>query len=108
MNLVSFPEIRVGKALRHKALTVFPLFTNQANGLEYLVSDEALAGGWGRVETLREAGSMPLLALVPLLHDGHNDLNQGASPRRALDLQPTAEQSYSLPNTLQAEVPLLN
>jgi hypothetical protein len=41
---VALPEIRVGQSLRHEALTVFPLFTNQASGLEYLVSDEAMEG----------------------------------------------------------------
>jgi hypothetical protein len=57
---VALPEIRVGQAVRHEALTVFPLFTSQASGLEYLVSDEALEGGSVAVEEVSEAGSVPI------------------------------------------------
>jgi hypothetical protein len=60
---VAFPEIRVGQALRHEALAVFPLFTSQASGLEYLVSDEALEGGSVAVEEVSEAGSVPTLTV---------------------------------------------
>ncbi|MGA2621847.1 MAG: DUF6569 family protein [Thermoguttaceae bacterium] len=60
---VAFPEIRVGQPVRHEALTVFPLFTSQASGLEYLVSDEALAGGSVAVEEVSEAGSVPALTV---------------------------------------------
>jgi hypothetical protein len=57
------PEIRVGQPLRHEALTVFPLFTSRASGLEYLVSDEAMEGGSVAVEEVSEAGSVPTLTV---------------------------------------------
>jgi hypothetical protein len=60
---VAFPEIRVGQSVRHEALTVFPLFTNQASGLEYLVSDEAMEAGSVAVEEVSEAGSVPTLTV---------------------------------------------
>ncbi len=60
---VALPEIRVGQALRYEALTVLPLFTSQASGLEYLVSDEALEGGSVAVEEVSEAGSVPTLTV---------------------------------------------
>jgi hypothetical protein len=60
---VALPEIRVGQSVRHEALTVFPLFTSQAGGLEYLVSDEALEGGSVAVEEVSEAGSVPTLTV---------------------------------------------
>jgi len=60
---LAFPEIRVGEAVRHEALTVFPLFTNQTSGFEYLVSDEALEGGSASVEEVSEAGSVPTLTV---------------------------------------------
>ena len=60
---VALPEIRVGQAVRYEALTVFPLFTSQASGLEYLVSDEAMEDGSVAVEEVSEAGSVPTLTV---------------------------------------------
>jgi hypothetical protein len=57
----SIPEVRVGTPLGHEALTVFPLFTETAGGIDYLLSDEAIAGGSVTVEEIGEAGSVPNL-----------------------------------------------
>src|SRR4051794_3822148 len=55
----AFPEVRVGDPLRHEALAVYPLFTDSQAGGDYLLSDEALAGGSVTVEEVSEAGSVP-------------------------------------------------
>jgi len=64
----------------------------------------ASAGVGARAEQEGQKG----LLFFFLLHDGHDDLNQGSRARRAFDGQPTAEQSYPLPDTFQTEVILLN
>lgn len=55
----AFPETRVGDPVRHQALTVFPLFAEPQPGVEYLLADEALAGGAVTVEEVNESGSVP-------------------------------------------------
>ena len=39
------PKVRVGKPLRHEALSVFPLFAKACAGVEYVLADEALHNG---------------------------------------------------------------
>jgi hypothetical protein len=57
----TLPEVRVGDPIRHEALSVFPLFTEAGGGVEYLLSDEAIAAGTVTVEEVGEAGSVPNL-----------------------------------------------
>jgi hypothetical protein len=57
----TLPEVRVGDPIGHEALTIFPLFTERQARVEYLLSDEALAGGSVTVEEIGESGSVPNL-----------------------------------------------
>jgi hypothetical protein len=57
----TFPEVRVGDPVEHEALAVFPLFAAPEGGVEYLLSDEAIAGGSVAVEEVSESGSVPNL-----------------------------------------------
>ena len=41
--IATFPELRIGDPLRHKALSVFPLFSESEGGIEYRLGSEALA-----------------------------------------------------------------
>jgi hypothetical protein len=59
--MLAFPKIQVGNPLSHEALTVFPLFAQAKEQVDYLLSDKALAGGTVTVEELNEAGSVPNL-----------------------------------------------
>src|SRR4051794_34837622 len=59
--MVSLPEVRVGTPLSHESLTVFPLFTESASRVDYLLADEAIAAGTVAVEEIGEAGSVPNL-----------------------------------------------
>lgn len=56
---VNFPEIRVGDPVRHAHLSVFPLFTDGSNDVEYRLSDEALADQSLLVEEVDANGSVP-------------------------------------------------
>ncbi len=56
---VTFPEVRVGEAIRHEALSVFPLFAGGASPVDYLLSDEGIASGAVAVEEVSQAGSVP-------------------------------------------------
>ena len=58
---VAFPEIQVGEPVRHKSLSVFPLFTSLESPVEYLVSDEAIGNGSVTVKEVSEGGSVPNL-----------------------------------------------
>jgi len=60
---VTFPEIRVGDAIRHDGLAVFPLFAESSSGVEYVLSDEAIQAGSVAVEEVSAAGSVPDLAV---------------------------------------------
>jgi hypothetical protein len=62
--LLPFPEIQVGNALFHQALTVFPLFAPAQAGADYLLSDKAITEGAITVEELTEAGSVPNLIVT--------------------------------------------
>lgn len=56
---VMFPEVRVGEAIRHEALSVFPLFAGAANPVDYLLSDEGIASGAVAVQEVSQTGSVP-------------------------------------------------
>lgn len=56
---VGLPELRVGDPVRHKALSVFPLFAEPNSSVEYRLSDEALADESLLVEEVNEGGSVP-------------------------------------------------
>ena len=40
---VPLPELRVGSPIRHESLSVFPLFSDVNGGIDYRLSDAALA-----------------------------------------------------------------
>ena len=52
---VTFPEVRVGKAVCHEALSVFPLFAGEASPVKYLLSDEGIASGAVAVQEISQA-----------------------------------------------------
>jgi len=56
---VALPTIRVGDPLRHEALTIFPLFSKANGGVDYRLSDAALADESLLVEEVSEGGSVP-------------------------------------------------
>ena len=58
---VTFPEIRIGQAIRHEGLSVFPLFAEPVGEVEYVLSDEAIREGSVTVEEISESGSVPEL-----------------------------------------------
>lgn len=58
---VAIPELRVGDPVRHKALSVFPLFSETNGGVDYRLSDEAIADESLLVEEVSEGGSVPEL-----------------------------------------------
>ncbi len=60
---VLFPRIRVGDALRHEALAVFPLFAEPARAVAYDLSVEAMGRGTVLVEEISAAGAVPVLAV---------------------------------------------
>lgn len=62
--ITRFPEVRVGDAITHEALTIFPLFAPTESDLEYRLSDEAMRDGSLTVEELNEGGSVPTLLVT--------------------------------------------
>ncbi len=56
---LALPNVRVGDPQRFEALSVFPLFTASVEGVDYLLSDEALTTNLIRVEEISEQGSVP-------------------------------------------------
>jgi hypothetical protein len=58
---VALPAFRIGEPLRHKGLSVFPLYADSESQAQYLVAEEALADGIATVEEISEAGSVPEL-----------------------------------------------
>ena len=56
---VALPTLRVGDPVRHEALSVFPLFSDANDGVDYRLSDEALADESLLVEEVSEGGSVP-------------------------------------------------
>ncbi|QDU95604.1 ARPP-1 family domain-containing protein [Lignipirellula cremea] len=56
---VALPKLRVGDPVRHEALSVFPLFCEVNGGVDYRLSDAALADESLLVEEVSEGGSVP-------------------------------------------------
>ena len=56
---LGFPHVRVGEAVRHQTLSVFPLFDGSMSPVEYTLSDEGIGSGTVTVEEVSEAGSVP-------------------------------------------------
>ncbi len=56
---VALPEIRVGDPLRHESLSVFPLFSDGSNTVDYQLSESALADKSLLVTEVSESGSVP-------------------------------------------------
>jgi hypothetical protein len=61
--LVDFSQYRVGDPQRKGALTVFPLFSATAEGVDYLLAGEALVDRSVVVEEVSELGSVPDLVV---------------------------------------------
>ncbi len=59
----ALPELRVGDPVCHKALSVFPLFSESDSTIEYRLSEEAFADNSLVVEEISEGGSVPYLAV---------------------------------------------
>lgn len=57
------PQLRVGDALTHNRLTVFPIFRDPASSPGYRLSGDALADGTAVVEEVNEGGNVPNLAV---------------------------------------------
>jgi hypothetical protein len=57
----TLPDVQIGDAIRHGALSVFPLFGSSSGGVDYLLSDEAISAGSVTVEEVSEGGSVPNL-----------------------------------------------
>jgi len=56
---VTFPEVRIGPALRYKSVSVFPLFAEANGSVDYLLADEAIEAERLIVEEVSESGSVP-------------------------------------------------
>ncbi len=61
--LVDFSQYRVGEARRQGALAVFPLFSANPEGVDYLLAGEAIDTRSVVVEEVSEAGSVPELVV---------------------------------------------
>ncbi len=60
----TLPAVRVGDAIRHESLAVFPLFSTIDARVDYLLSDEAIQAGSVAVEEVSESGSVPNLIVT--------------------------------------------
>jgi hypothetical protein len=58
---VKISNVHVGEPLRHKALSVFPLFSETNDSVEYILSDEALRSTSVVVNEISDSGSVPEL-----------------------------------------------
>lgn len=56
---IALPKLRVGDAVRHEALSVFPLFSTTNGEVNYRLSDAAMADESLLVEEVSEGGSVP-------------------------------------------------
>ena len=57
-------QIKVGRKQSFKNLSIYPLLSTYSSGLEYLLLDEALAGGFMEVVELDNDGSVRELKVV--------------------------------------------
>jgi hypothetical protein len=58
---VHIPKVRVGKPLQFESLTVFPIFTEEDSGIDYVLAEEAIKNGTVEVKEVSESGSVPEL-----------------------------------------------
>ncbi len=61
MSTMTFPQFRVGEAVRHQSLALFPLCGESESEIDYRLSDEAFAQESLLVEEINEGGSVPEL-----------------------------------------------
>src|SRR5262249_14188100 len=54
---------RIGSPASFRALTIFPLYSQESRPIEYLLADEAVAAGVVTVQEVSEAGSVPELSV---------------------------------------------
>jgi hypothetical protein len=59
----SLPKVRVGAPQRFATMSVFPLFSENGAGVDYLLADEAIATNEICVEEVSEQGSVPNLSV---------------------------------------------
>ena len=59
-----FPEIRIGEALAHSGLAVYPLYTNSKTEVDYQVAVAALESGDVSVEEVDQEGTVPHLLVT--------------------------------------------
>lgn len=60
----TFSNVRVGEPIRHEQLSVFPLFSEDATPVDYVLASDALGEGTVVVEEVSEAGSVPDLSVT--------------------------------------------
>jgi hypothetical protein len=58
---LTFPAVRVGSPVRYQALSVFPLFAETGQPVEYQLSEEALSAATVLVQEIGEQGTVPEL-----------------------------------------------
>jgi hypothetical protein len=61
--MIPIPQVQIGNRVAYEALSLFPLFAPANGGVDYLLSDKALATGGITVDELTEAGSVPNLVV---------------------------------------------
>jgi hypothetical protein len=87
--MFTLPKLRAGDPVRHEGIAVYPLFADCATVADYLLSDEALAGGSAVVEETSEGGTVPHLIVIvtadrPVLFLEGEEL-RGAKQNRVLN-----------------------
>lgn len=58
---VALPDVRVGKPIRCKSVSVFPLYTPSSDKVKYTLADEAIAKRSLSVKEVSKSGSVPQL-----------------------------------------------
>ena len=59
-----FPSVHVGDPIRHRQVSVFPLFVDAPAPVEYVLGAEAINDGSVVVEEISESGSVPTLSVT--------------------------------------------
>ena len=59
-----FPSVHVGEPIRHKQVSVFPLFADAPAPVEYVLGADAINDGSVVVEEVSDAGSVPTLSVT--------------------------------------------
>ena len=108
----TLPDVQIGDAIRHGALSVFPLFGSPSAGVDYLLSDEAISAGSVTVEEVSEGGSVPNL-LVTNQGDSRVLFLEGEELRRSQQdpdpgqLRRTGSLALSLPTVRTKRIALI-